>query len=120
MAATAAEEAERLLANAKQALRRARVKAAELRERGEHDAAAGRRRRATRQIVAQTHQRVAGVTPDGATRRVSLHDADARPIAKGRLGAPGPQDHVFARRAGVTLGMTVGQVATVNQAHLAC
>jgi IS5 family transposase len=28
------------------------------------------------------------VTPDGATRRVSLHDPDARPIAKGRLGKP--------------------------------
>ena len=27
-------------------------------------------------------------TPDGATRVVSLHDADARPIAKGRLGKP--------------------------------
>ena len=26
--------------------------------------------------------------PDGATRRVSLHDPDARPIAKGRLGKP--------------------------------
>jgi len=26
--------------------------------------------------------------PDGACRRVSLHDADARPIAKGRLGKP--------------------------------
>ncbi len=26
--------------------------------------------------------------PDGATRRVSLHDQDARPIAKGRLGKP--------------------------------
>jgi IS5 family transposase len=31
---------------------------------------------------------VAGHTPDGATRRVSLHDGDARPIAKGRLGRP--------------------------------
>ena len=29
-----------------------------------------------------------GTTPDGATRRVSLHDPDARPIAKGRLGKP--------------------------------
>ena len=27
-------------------------------------------------------------TPDGATRVVSLHDPDARPIAKGRLGKP--------------------------------
>lgn len=43
---------------------------------------------ATRQITAQTRQRLAGQTPDGATRRVSLHDPDARPIAKGRLGKP--------------------------------
>ena len=42
----------------------------------------------TRKIAAQTRQRLAGVTPDGATRIVSLHDADARPIAKGRLGKP--------------------------------
>ena len=40
------------------------------------------------QIAAQTRTRLAGGTPDGATRVVSLHDADARPIAKGRLGKP--------------------------------
>jgi IS5 family transposase len=34
-----------------------------------------------RKIAAQTRQRVAGVTPDGSTRIVSLHDSDARPIA---------------------------------------
>ena len=28
------------------------------------------------------------MTPIGATRKVSLHDPDARPIAKGRLGKP--------------------------------
>jgi IS5 family transposase len=39
-------------------------------------------------IVAQTRTRLAGQTPDGATRLVSLHDPDARPIAKGRLGRP--------------------------------
>jgi IS5 family transposase len=39
-------------------------------------------------VVAQTRLRLAGQTPDGATRVVSLHDADARPIAKGRLGRP--------------------------------
>jgi IS5 family transposase len=39
-------------------------------------------------IAAQTHQRISGTTPDGATRLVSLHDPDARPIAKGRLGKP--------------------------------
>jgi transposase, IS5 family len=39
-------------------------------------------------IVAQTRVRVTGAIPDGATRIVSLHDEDARPIAKGRLGKP--------------------------------
>jgi transposase, IS5 family len=43
---------------------------------------------ATRRITAQTRQRLSSTTPDGATRRVSLHDSDARPIAKGRLGRP--------------------------------
>jgi transposase, IS5 family len=40
-------------------------------------------------VAAQTRQRVVdGETPDGATRIVSLHDPDARPIRKGRLGHP--------------------------------
>jgi IS5 family transposase len=42
----------------------------------------------TRRIVMQTRQRLAGITPDGASRRISLHDTDARPIARGRLGKP--------------------------------
>ena len=102
LAETAAAEAERLLGNAKRALRTARKKAADLAAAGGKDAAAGRRRgrlaravndltellEATRRIAAQTRQRITGVTPDGATRRVSLHDPDARPIAKGRLGKP--------------------------------
>jgi len=91
-----------LLINAKQAVRRAEVKAAALAARGVHDPAAGRRRgrlvravndlqkllTATTQIAAPTRQRLAGITPAGATRRVSLHDGEARPIAKGRLGKP--------------------------------
>jgi IS5 family transposase len=62
------------------------------------DAASGRARAAvdelertaarTRKIAEQTRQRLGGVTPDGATRVVSLHDPDARPISKGRLGKP--------------------------------
>jgi IS5 family transposase len=102
LAAKAASDADRLLANAKRALRRARAKAAAQKANGAHDSAAGPRRgrlaravgdlseliEATRQIVTQTRQRLAGQTPDGATRRVSLHDPDARPIAKGRLGKP--------------------------------
>jgi transposase, IS5 family len=39
-------------------------------------------------IVAQARTRVGGAVPDGATRIVSLHDPDARPIRKGRLGKP--------------------------------
>jgi IS5 family transposase len=42
----------------------------------------------TGQVIGQTRIRLAGHTPDGATRLVSLHDPDARPIVKGRLGKP--------------------------------
>jgi IS5 family transposase len=42
----------------------------------------------TEQVVAQARSRLAGVMPASATRLVSLHDADARPIRKGRLGKP--------------------------------
>jgi IS5 family transposase len=102
LAETAANEAERLLRNAKRALRKARADASKPKADGRHDSAAGRRCgrlaravndlaelvEATRRIVGQTRQRLAGTTPDGATRRVSLHDPDARPIRKGRLGKP--------------------------------
>jgi transposase, IS5 family len=124
LAETAARDAERLLVNAKRAVRRAKAKAAELRARGERDAAAGRRRgrlvravnglaklvAATRQIAVQTRQRLAGTTPDGATRRVSLHDGDARPIAKGRLGKPvefGHKAQLTDNEDGVVLDHTV-------------
>ncbi len=102
LAGRAAAEAQPLLANARRALRRAGAKAAALAAAGLKDAAAGRRRgrlrravndlarllQVTRTIAVQTRQRLAGDMPDGATRRVSLHDQDARPIAKGRLGKP--------------------------------
>jgi IS5 family transposase len=42
----------------------------------------------TRRVVAQARSRLAGVMPESATRLVSLHDPDARPIRKGRLGKP--------------------------------
>jgi transposase, IS5 family len=134
LAETAATEAERLLANAKRALRRARTKAAELKASGEHDPAAGRRRGrlvravedltelldAVRKIAAQTRQRLAGTTPAGATRRVSLHDPDARPIAKGRLGKPvefGYKAQVADNDGGVVLDHTVelGNPADASQ-----
>jgi IS5 family transposase len=99
-------------------------KAAALAARGERDAAAGRRRgrlvravndlqkllAATRQIATQARQRLAGIVPDGATRRVSLHDRDARPIAKGRLGKPvefGHKAQVTDNDDGIVLDYTV-------------
>jgi len=42
----------------------------------------------TNQVIAQARVRVNGGQPDGATRLVSLHEPDARPIRKGRLGKP--------------------------------
>jgi IS5 family transposase len=39
-------------------------------------------------MVAQTRSRLAGQLPDSATRLVSLHDPDARPIRKGRIDRP--------------------------------
>ena len=124
LAERAAVDAEQLLGNARRALRRAQAKAAELAAAGVHDAAGGRRRgrlhravndltdllEATRRIAAQTRQRLSGTTPDGATRRVSLHDGDARPIAKGRLGKPvefGYKAQVLDNDDGVVLDHTV-------------
>ena len=42
----------------------------------------------TRAVIAQARVRVDGGQPDGATRLVSLHEPDARPIRKGRIGKP--------------------------------
>lgn len=136
LAESAAGDAERLLVNAKRAVRRAKAKAAALAAHGERDAAAGRRRgrlvravndltkllAATRQIAAQAQQRLAGLTPDGATRRVSLHDGDARPIAKGRLGKPvefGHKAQVTDNDDGIVLDHTVEQGNPADAPQLA-
>jgi transposase, IS5 family len=42
----------------------------------------------TERVVAQARSRLSGVMPESASRLVSLHDVDARPIRKGRLGKP--------------------------------
>jgi transposase, IS5 family len=42
----------------------------------------------TATVAAQARSRLAGQMPDGATRLVSLHDPDARPIRKGRIDKP--------------------------------
>lgn len=62
------------------------------------------------QIARQTRQRLNGVVPDGATRLVSLHDPDARPIRKGRLGKPvefGYKAQVLDNEDGVILDHNV-------------
>ena len=61
-------------------------------------------------VVDQTRVRLGGGVPDGSTRVVSLHDADARPIAKGRLGKPvefGYRAKVLDNVEGVVLDHTV-------------
>ena len=42
----------------------------------------------TERVVAQTRSRLNGAMPESASRLVSFHDVDARPIRKGRLGRP--------------------------------
>jgi transposase, IS5 family len=100
LAETALRVAQRLLTNAKRAIRRAAARAAALRARGERDAVAGRRRgrlvravndlqkllTATRQIAAQTRQRVSGQIPDGVTRAGQPARRRCPPDRQGPLG----------------------------------
>jgi IS5 family transposase len=126
LAERAVAEAQRLLANARRARRRAEAKAAALSAAGRKDPAAGRRRgrlrravsdlaqllEVTGQVAAQARQRLAGTMPDGASRRVSLHEPDARPIAKGRLGRPvefGYKAQVTDNEDGIVLDYAVEQ-----------
>ena len=96
-------DATRLLDNARRAVRKAKAEAVRRKAEGRTtDPAEGRRRarltqavnhlknliEATGQVIVQTRQRLAGTMPPAATRRVSLHDPDAHPIAKGRIGKP--------------------------------
>ena len=64
----------------------------------------------TEQVVSQTRSRLAGVMPDSASRIVSFHDVDARPIRKGRLGKPvefGYKAQVIDNADGIILDHTV-------------
>ena len=56
----------------------------------------------------QSRTRLAGAMSDSATRLVSLHDPDARPIAKGGLGKPvefGYKAQVMDNEDGVVVWM---------------
>ncbi|MER7004949.1 ISNCY family transposase [Dactylosporangium sp. NPDC000555] len=66
----------------------------------------------TDRVIAQARTRLAGGMPDAATRLISLHDPDARPIAKGRLGKPvefGYKAQVVDNIDGIVLDHTVEQ-----------
>ncbi len=79
-------DAAAVIRNAKRAVRRASGRRkARLRQAINHLTTVVTR---TQRVVAQTRSRLAGVMPDSSSRVVSLHDADARPIRKGRLGKP--------------------------------
>ncbi len=76
----------------------------------------------TGRVVAQTRSRLAGVMPDSATRMVSFHDVDARPIRKGRLGKPvefGYKAQVVDNADGVILDHTVEIGNPTDAAQLA-
>lgn len=110
IAEAAAAEARLVARNARRGLRRAGDEAT-----GKAKAAVADLERVTalvEQVAAQTRRRLAGQTPEGATRVVSLHDPDARPIAKGRLGKPvqfGYQAQVIDNADGVVLDYTVNR-----------
>ena len=108
IAEAAAAEARQLATNARRGLRRSGQSAsgrlaalvAELERTAE----------AVERIAAQTRVRLGGQVPDGSTRVVSLHDPDARPIVKGRLGKPvefGYKAQVVDNGDGIVLDHTV-------------
>jgi IS5 family transposase len=76
----------------------------------------------TGKIVAQTRTRLAGQTPQSATRLVSLHDPDARPIRKGRIDKPvefGYKAQVADNDDGVILDYSVEYGAAPDGPQLA-
>jgi IS5 family transposase len=104
LAAQAATDAARVARNTRRALARAGSRAAGKLTRLIADLETTIQR--TGQVIDQTRTRLAGATPDGATRLVSLHDPDARPIVKGRLGKPvefGYKGHVVDNPDGIVL-----------------
>jgi IS5 family transposase len=76
----------------------------------------------TAQAMAQARTRLAGQTPDGATRLVSLHDPDARPIRKGRIDRPvefGFKAQVADNDDGIVLDYSVELGAAADGPQLA-
>ncbi len=86
LASRSAADAQAVLRNARRALRTATGRRGGQLRRAVNDLAATVK--VTTVVAAQARSRFAGVMPDAAGRVVSLHDRDARPIVRGRLGKP--------------------------------
>ena len=108
LAQAAMREADAVIRNARRALRGAtgREKGRLHRAINELDTTLQR----TGRVVTQTRSRLGGVMPESSSRLVSLHDPDARPIRKGRLGKPvefGYKAQIIDNTDGVILDHTV-------------
>jgi IS5 family transposase len=120
LAQTSAHDAEAVLRNARRALRTAAGWRAGRLRRAVNELAAAIE--VTTVVVAQARSRLAGVMPDSATRVVSLHDRDARPIVRGRIGKPvefGYKAQVVDNTDGVILDHTVEQGNPADAPQLA-
>jgi IS5 family transposase len=109
LAETTATEAAAVLRNGRRALRRIADGRSRGRLRRALDELATTLER-TQQIATQTRTRLSGQTPPSATRLVSLHDPDARPIRKGRIDRPvefGYKAQVVDNDDGVVVDHTV-------------
>lgn len=121
LAEMAAAEAAAVLRNGRRALPRALTGRTRGRLRRALDELAVTIER-TAQVIAQARSRLAGTMPDSATRLVSLHDPDARPIRKGRLDRPvefGYKAQVTDNDDGIILDYAVEYGATPDGPQLA-
>jgi transposase, IS5 family len=120
LAARSVRDAAPVLRNARRALATASGRRAGRLHRAVDELAATLQTTAT--VVAQTRSRLAGSMPGSATRVVSLHDVDARPIRRGRLGHPtefGYQAQVVDNADGVILDHTIERGNPADAAQLA-
>jgi transposase, IS5 family len=121
LAQKTAAEAAAVLRNGRRAAPKAlsgRIRGRLVRALGELAITIGR----TATIVAQTRSRLAGQLPARATRVISLHDPDARPIRKGRIDRPvefGYKAQVTDNDDGVILDYTVEYGAAPDGPQLA-
>jgi IS5 family transposase len=108
LAARTASQAQTVLRNARRALPQLTGRAKGRLRRAVNELAVILSRTTT--VIAQARIRLAGGKPDAATRLVSLHDPDARPIVKGRLGKPiefGYKTQIIDNEDGIVLDHTV-------------